>query len=323
MNFHYRIFYCLCAIVFALPLAASQAATLDDLKKLEITCFVPSYLPKGFELKKVEITQEDIGPLEDGKTYKEPNYSIEWRDGKRTFSIESAAEGIGDRNLMEEEDAEETELKTPLGPMYLIYRPKGKEGPKIEILTNWVEDEQMKADQAKSTTWHGELGRFHGFTGEGISVAEFQKILDSLHPIKGDKSSSAKPKETGGAPEVKLHPRIFNLIDCWISDSESPVVTEINLDAADKNGNQFNDDDLKVDGEWTRCPTPESKDGFMRFRVLESKGSHYKVEYQENGGGTLTTASIIEFDIQKRNIQRDGKPASIRVLRVTSYSEKK
>ena len=72
-----------------------------------------------------------------------------------------------------------------------------------------------------------------------------------------------------------------------------------------------------------RCPTPESKDGFMRYRVLESKGTHYKIEYQENGGGSLTTSSVIEFDIQKRNIQRDGKPATIRVLRVTSYSEKK
>jgi hypothetical protein len=31
----------------------------------------------------------------------------------------------------------------------------------------------------------------------------------------------------------------------------------------------------------------------MRYRVLESKGGHYKIEYQENGGGTLTAASII------------------------------
>jgi hypothetical protein len=61
----------------------------------------------------------------------------------------------------------------------------------------------------------------------------------------------------------------------------------------------------------------------MRYRVLESKGNHYKIGYQENGGGTVTTASIIEFDIRKRSIQRDGKPASSRVLRVTSYSEKK
>jgi hypothetical protein len=56
--------------------------------------------------------------------------------------------------------------------------------------------------------------------------------------------------------------------------------------------------------------------------VLESKGNHYKVEYQENGGGTLTTASTIEFDVEKRNIQRDSKPVTIGVLRVSSYNQK-
>jgi hypothetical protein len=122
--------------------------------------------------------------------------------------------------------------------------------------------------------------------------------------------------------KVTIHPKVFSMIDCWISDSESPVVTEINLDAVEKNGNQFNTEDLKADGEWTRSPTPESKEGFVRYRVLESKGNHYKVEYQENGGGTLTTASIIEFDIEKRNIRRDGEPVTIRVLRVSSYSQK-
>jgi hypothetical protein len=111
------------------------------------------------------------------------------------------------------------------------------------------------------------------------------------------------------------------MINCWISDSESPVVTEINLDAAEKNGNEFNQDALKQDGEWLQCPAPDTS-GFMRYRVLESKGNHYKVEFQENGGGTLTTASIIEFDIEKRNIQRNGKSATIRVLRVSSYDQK-
>jgi hypothetical protein len=111
------------------------------------------------------------------------------------------------------------------------------------------------------------------------------------------------------------------MINCWISDSESPVVTEMNLDAVEKNGNEFNQDGLKQDGEWLQCPVPDTN-GFMRYRVLESKGSHYKVEFQENDGGTLTTASIIEFEIQKRSIQRDGKPLTIRVLRVSSYNQK-
>jgi hypothetical protein len=60
----------------------------------------------------------------------------------------------------------------------------------------------------------------------------------------------------------------------------------------------------------------------MRYRVLQSKGNHNKIEYQENGGGTLTTASIIEFEIENRQIRREGKPATIRVLRVSSYAHK-
>ena len=99
------------------------------------------------------------------------------------------------------------------------------------------------------------------------------------------------------------------------------MVTEINMDAVEKNGNEFNEDGLRQEGEWLQCPAPDTN-GFMRYRELESKGKHYKVEYQENGGGTLTTASIIEFEIEKRNIHRDGKPVTIRVLRVLSYNQK-
>jgi hypothetical protein len=99
------------------------------------------------------------------------------------------------------------------------------------------------------------------------------------------------------------------------------VVTEINLDAVEKNGNEFNQDGMKQDGEWLRCPVPDTN-GFMRYRVLKSKGNHYEIEYQENGGGTLTTASMIEFSIEKREIRRDNKPATVRVLRVLSYKQK-
>ena len=86
-------------------------------------------------------------------------------------------------------------------------------------------------------------------------------------------------------------------------------------------GNEFNQDGLKQDVDWVQCPVRDSN-GFMRYRPLESKGNQYKVEYQENGGGTLTTSSIIEFEIEKRNIHRDGKPETIRVLRVLSYNQK-
>ena len=111
------------------------------------------------------------------------------------------------------------------------------------------------------------------------------------------------------------------MIDCWVSDSESPVATEINLNAVEKNGNQFNEDGLKQDGDWLVYSLPDTG-GFMRYRVLEAKGNHYKVEYQENGGATLTTASTIEFEIDKRNIRHNGSPMTVRVLRVLSYTQK-
>jgi hypothetical protein len=310
-----------------LPTAHASAATLDDLKQLEITCFVPSYLPQGLRLKNVEVTYDEIQENED-QNHPSPIYSIQYGNGwNATFTIESAREGIGDRNIMaDEEKAEETEIKSPFGPMYLIYRPKGKDGRKEEIIANWVSDPNMNDEKAKGPDSHPVLGRFHGFSATGITIAEFTKIIQSLHPIGGNKShvlpsTSASNAAAAETSALKIHPKVFNMIDCWISDSESPVATEINLNAVEKNGNQFNEDGLKQDGDWLVCSLPDTG-GFMRYRVLEAKGNHYKVEYQENGGGTLTTASTIEFEIDKRNIRRNGSPMAVRVLRVLSYAQK-
>ena len=318
--------FALGAFLFASLGSWSFAATLDDLKQLEITCYVPSYLPQGLRLKNVEITYDEIQNYED-KNHPLPLYSVEYGNGwSATFTIESAREGVGDRNIMSDErNTEETEIKSPLGPMYLIYRPKGKDGRKDEIIANWVSDANMKAETAKGPGSHPVLGRFHGFSATGITLTEFTKIVQSLHPIGGNKAPApaSTPATTPAAETsaLKIHPKVFNMIECWISDSESPVVTEINLAAVEANANQFNENELKQDGEWLTYSTPDTG-GFMRYRVLESKGNHYKVEYQENGGGTLTTASTIEFDIEKKNIHRNGSPASIRVLRVSSYTQK-
>jgi hypothetical protein len=315
------------AVLFVLPTAHASAATLDDLKQLEITCFVPSYLPQGLRLKNVEVTYDEIQENED-QNHPLPIYSIQYGNGwNATFTIESAREGIGDRTIIaDEEKAEETEIKSPFGPMYLIYRPKGKDGRKEEIIANWVSDPNMNDEKAKGPDSHPVLGRFHGFSATGITIAEFTKIIQSLHPIGGNKShvfpsTSASNSAAAETSALKIHPKVFNMIDCWISDSESPVATEINLNAVEKNGNQFNEDGLKQDGDWLVYSLPDTG-GFMRYRVLEAKGNHYKVEYQENGGGTLTTASTIEFEIDKRNIRRNGSPMAVRVLRVLSYAQK-
>jgi hypothetical protein len=321
-----------CAAVFFSALELSFGATLDDLKQLEITCYVPSYLPPGLRLKNIEITHDEEN---EGQTHPLPLYSIQYGNGwNATFTIESAREGIGDRNIMaDEKNAEETEIKSPFGPMYLIYRPKGKDGRKTEIIANWVSDPNMNQEKTKGPDSHPVLGRFHGFSATGITLPEFTKIIQSLHPIGNDKaprSSSTPPtnaavadtsSDGSSSAALKVHPKVFNMIDCWVSDSESPVVTEINLNAVEKNGNQFNEEGLKQDGDWLIYSLPDTG-GFMRYQVLEAKGNHYKIEYQENGGGTLTTASTIEFEIDKRPIRRNGSPMTIRVLRVLSYTQK-
>jgi hypothetical protein len=122
-------------------------------------------------------------------------------------------------------------------------------------------------------------------------------------------------------PALKVHPKIFSMIQGWLSDGESPVVTEVNLDAVAGSRNQFDPESVKLEDGWTRCPGGDGA-GFMRYRVLESKGPRFTVEYQDNGGGSLTTAAIFEVSVEKREIRKDGKPATIQVLRVLSYRAK-
>ena len=88
--------------------------------------------------------------------------------------------------MVDEEDTEETEIQSPLGAMYLIYRPKGKTGRKVQIISNWVSDANMNAEKAKGAGNHPILGRYHGISATGITVAEFGKIVQSLHPIRSE-----------------------------------------------------------------------------------------------------------------------------------------
>jgi len=115
------------ALLLLSPMGLSLGATLDDLKQLEITSYVPSYLPQGLRLKNIEVTYDEIQENED-QNHPLPLYSIQYGNGwNATFTIESAREGIGDGNIMaDEENAEETEIKSPFGPMYLFTGQKAK-----------------------------------------------------------------------------------------------------------------------------------------------------------------------------------------------------
>jgi hypothetical protein len=134
-------------------------------------------------------------------------------------------------------------------------------------------------------------------------------------------SAASDAADTPKTPTLKVHPKVFSMVDCWISDSEAPVVTEFNLDALEANDNQFFAENVKREDGSTRSPNDDGA-GFFRYRVLEAKDSHYKLEFQSNGGGSLTTAVIIDCSVEKREMKRDGKPKTIRVLRVIGFSSK-
>ena len=171
--------------VVALPCAESARGpgTLDDLKNLEIICYVPAWLPAGFKVKRVQVSYDEPGPNEGGGRYH--LYNIDYTNKRnQTFSIDSAREGIGDRNLLDTDDSEDAEISSPLGRMFIIYTPKGKEGRKTEIKSNWTSDANMIREKAKDPLVHPILGRYHGFSATGITVTEFEKIIQSLKPIR-------------------------------------------------------------------------------------------------------------------------------------------
>jgi hypothetical protein len=132
---------------------------------------------------------------------------------------------------------------------------------------------------------------------------------------------AADKKSAVPAPELKIHPKVFTYIAGWLSDGESPIATEINLDAAALSTNQFQPDEVQQEDGWVRAKGRDGQ-GFIRYRVTEHKGNHYSVEYQENGGGSLTTAAKIEFTVEKREVRVDGKAKTVRVMRVQSYADK-
>jgi hypothetical protein len=112
-----------------------------------------------------------------------------------------------------------------------------------------------------------------------------------------------------------VHPGVFAMVPSWLSDNASPVVTEVNLDAAATNRNQFGE--IARDGGWTRVDADDGR-GYMRYCIVESRPPRYRILYQENGGGTLTTSDLIEIEVDTCAVEVDGAATAVRVMRVLS-----
>jgi hypothetical protein len=61
--------------------------------------------------------------------------------------------------------------------------PSPTAGRKKEIKANWAADAHMKREKAEHPQAHPVLG-YHGFSTTGLSLYEFAKIIQSLHPLR-------------------------------------------------------------------------------------------------------------------------------------------
>jgi uncharacterized protein YecT (DUF1311 family) len=116
-----------------------------------------------------------------------------------------------------------------------------------------------------------------------------------------------------------IHPKVFEMIQCWISDGNYPVLTEFNLEAL-YNHNQFDYDHLKIDKEWISY---RDREGFsLRYKFInqDKENNKYKVLFTNNGGGSMTEVWEIEYEINHREIIVKDKPEKIETLKVISVN---
>ena len=106
--------------------------------------------------------------------------------------------------------------------------------------------------------------------------------------------ASVDASEADASPVVgRIHPKLFEMVTSWDSDTDQPVVTEINLDAVVKNRNQFDFSKIRKNGEWIECAGDDGR-GFRRFKTIKSDKQRLLIEFQRNAGGTLRKMAEID-----------------------------
>jgi uncharacterized protein YecT (DUF1311 family) len=132
------------------------------------------------------------------------------------------------------------------------------------------------------------------------------------------KRSESLAKKKNMIEKHIIHPEVFKMIQCWISDGYNPVLTELNLSAL-YNESLFDYDNLKFDGEWISYR--ERYMSFLKYKFIDQdkENNKYKVLYTNSFiGGTLTEVYKIEYEINSREIIIDDKPEKIDTLKVLS-----
>ncbi len=148
----------------------------------------------------------------------------------------------------------------------------------------------------------------------------FQGLLLGL--LLGGEAWAGQRELADGSKMPLLHPKVFQLAGCWLSDTEAPVVTEINLDAVARNRNQFDMSEVKENAGWIRYVERGSEGATFlsaAYHPLGRQGERWDVLYAENGGGSLTVYTRIGFVIETREMRVGGKPVKRTMLKIVSW----
>jgi hypothetical protein len=155
-------------VMLALVLAQSKginAADRELIAGFSSESAVPGWLPKGFELDRMNISDRDV----------EPGIELEFRvpGGSKSLTVQTASGGIGDLMLMGDDGAEARQVRLAKGrsPFLGTYTVESgiAAGRRLSIM-NWVNVKK------------GRL-RFVSALGDGVEMDTFQKFVANLRRI--------------------------------------------------------------------------------------------------------------------------------------------
>ena len=105
------------------------------------------------------------------------------------------------------------------------------------------------------------------------------------------------------------------MVTCWVPDTDQPVVTEVHRNAINTNCNQFDQSAVSTADGWGTYWDQETQ-GLLCYRELESGGNSYRVEFQDNSGGSFTASTTIGFSILKCSVTTPAVNRTISISRV-------
>jgi hypothetical protein len=158
-------------VLFCFGLAGAQsgvpAKDLARIRRTKLHFLLPSYIPAGFRVAKVELD-----------TNKDPmlvNLSITWKKGKSHFTLQQCSEGIGDL-MMSVPNGDTVE---PQGT-YTFHHKLWPKGP--------VDYYVKGSTRLWAVNWQELPGksypRFVSAIGEGMNAREGVQIMESLRRLK-------------------------------------------------------------------------------------------------------------------------------------------